>query len=72
MKALTAEGDDDIRDAGLIGTVQRIEHYEIAVYGTVRTLARLGDTGAADSLQTILRENVAFDRKLSAIARRAV
>jgi hypothetical protein len=35
----------------------------------MRTLAfRLSDTGAADSLQTILGENVAFDRKLSAIA----
>ena len=30
---IKAEGDDDIRDAGLIGAAQRIEHYEIAAYG---------------------------------------
>ena len=70
---ILAEGDDDIRDAGLIGAAQRIEHYEIAAYGTVRTLAfRLSDTGAADSLPTILGENVAFDRKLTAIAESSV
>ena len=70
---ILAEGDDDTRDAGLIGAAQRIEHYEIAACGTVRALAfRLSDTGAADSLQTILGENVAFDRKLSAIAESGV
>ena len=70
---ILAEADDDTRDAGLIGAAQRIEHYEIAACGTVRTLAfRLSDTGAADSLQTILGENVAFDRKLTAIAESSV
>ena len=67
------EGDHDIRDAGLIGAAQRIEHYEIAACGTVRTLAfHLSDTGAAAGLQTILNENVAIDRKLSAIAENSV
>ena len=33
-----AGGDSDVRDAGLIGAAQRVEHYEIAGYGTARTL----------------------------------
>ena len=74
MKALIkAEGDDDVRDAGLIGAAQRIEHYEIAAYGTARALAfRLSDTRAANSLQTILNEEVAVDHKLTAIAESSV
>ena len=68
-----AGGDDDIRDAGLIGAAQRIEHYEIAAYGTVRALAfRLSDSGAADRLQSTLDEEVAVDRKLTAIAESSV
>jgi ferritin-like metal-binding protein YciE len=35
-----AGGDESVRDAGLIGAAQRVEHYEIAGYGTARTLAR--------------------------------
>ena len=70
---MQAGGDDDIRDAGLIGAAQRIEHYEIAAYGTVRALAfRLSDSGAADRLQSTLAEEVAADRKLTAIAESSV
>ena len=70
---LKNEGDADIRDAGLIGAAQRIEHYEIAAYGTARALAlRLSDTGAADSLQTILNEEGAIDHRLTAIAESSV
>lgn len=70
---IKAEGDDDVHDAGLIGAAQRIEHYEIAAYGTARALAfRLSDTGAADSLQTILNEEGAVDQKLTAIAESSV
>ena len=70
---IKAEGDDDVHDAGLIGAAQRIEHYEIAAYGTARALAfRLSDTGAADSLQTILNEEGAVDQKLTAIAENGV
>jgi ferritin-like metal-binding protein YciE len=44
-----AEGDPDVRDAGLIGAGQRVEHYEIAGYGTARSLARrLGENQVAD------------------------
>ena len=64
-----ASGDPDVRDAGLIGAAQRVEHYEMAGYGTTRTLAtRLGESEAADSLQATLDEEEEADRKLTAIA----
>jgi ferritin-like metal-binding protein YciE len=70
---LMNEGDGDIRDAGLIGASQRIEHYEIAAYGTARAMALLlSDTGAADTLQRILNEESAFDHTLTGIAESSV
>jgi ferritin-like metal-binding protein YciE len=64
-----AGGDSNVRDAGLIGAAQRVEHYEIAGYGTARTLAtRLGETEAADKLQATLEEEAEADRKLTEIA----
>jgi ferritin-like metal-binding protein YciE len=64
-----AGGDRDVRDAGLIGAAQRVEHYEMAGYGTARSLAtRLGETGAADKLQATLEEESEADRKLTEIA----
>jgi ferritin-like metal-binding protein YciE len=64
-----AGGDDDVRDAGLIGAAQRVEHYEIAAYGTARHLARrLGETAAAQLLQATLDEEGAADKKLTSIA----
>ena len=52
-----AEGDPDVRDAGLIGAAQRVEHYEMAGYGTARSLARrLGDNQTAEILQQTLNE----------------
>jgi ferritin-like metal-binding protein YciE len=64
-----AGGDRDVRDAGLIGAAQRVEHYEMAGYGTARSLAtRLGETEAADKLQATLEEEGEADRKLTEIA----
>ena len=64
-----AGGDRDVRDAGLIGAAQRVEHYEIAGYGTARALAlRLGDSEAADKLQATLEEESEADLKLTEIA----
>ena len=77
MEGLIAEGEDyvkaggdkDVRDAGLIGAAQRVEHYEIAGYGTARTLAmRVGETEAAEKLQATLDEEAEADRKLTTIA----
>jgi len=59
----------EVLDAGLIGAAQRVEHYEIAAYGTARTLAQqLGDTAAANLLQQTLDEEYAADQKLTALA----
>lgn len=64
-----AGGSDDVRDAGLIGAAQRVEHYEIAGYGTTRTLAeRLGEIDAANLLQATLDEEFAADETLTDIA----
>jgi ferritin-like metal-binding protein YciE len=64
-----AGGNGDVRDAGLIGAAQRVEHYEIAGYGTVRALAlRIGDADAAAVLQTTLDEEKAADQLLTTIA----
>jgi ferritin-like metal-binding protein YciE len=77
MQGLIAEGEDyvkasgerDVRDAGLIGAAQRVEHYEMAGYGTTRTLAeRLGESEAAEKLQATLNEEGEADQKLTAIA----
>jgi ferritin-like metal-binding protein YciE len=68
-----AGGDNDVRDAGLIGAAQRVEHYEIAAYGTARAIAsRLGENAAARALQTTLNEEGAADKKLTAIAEQYV
>lgn len=69
QQMIKAKGDSDVRDAGLIGAAQRVEHYEIAAYGTARTLAqRLGRSRAAELLQVTLDEEGATDKKLTAIA----
>ena len=64
-----AQGDADVRDAGLIAAAQRVEHYEMAGYGTARTLARgLGEHEMASVLQQTLNEESQTDKKLTAIA----
>ena len=81
MEGLVAEGselisedaDDAVRDAGLIGAAQRVEHYEIAAYGTARALARcLGHDEAADLLGETLEEEKATDEKLTELAESAI
>lgn len=66
---ITAKGEPEVRDAGLIGAAQRVEHYEMAGYGTARTLPqRLGFRDIAKILQTTLAEEKAADEKLTAVA----
>jgi len=63
------EADPEVADAGMIGAAQKVEHYEIAAYGTARTHARrLGYTEAVDLLQQTLEEEAAADEKLTRIA----
>jgi ferritin-like metal-binding protein YciE len=77
MEGLVAEGEEVIaldgdpvaKDAALIGAAQRIEHYEIAAYGTASTLAgelELGDT--EELLSKTLDEESAADKLLTKIA----
>ena len=77
MKGLVEEGQeaiendspDAIRDAQLIGAAQRVEHYEIAAYGTARAFAEtLGETKIAGLLQETLDEEGDTNKKLTALA----
>ena len=64
-----ATGDPSVKDAALIASAQRVEHYEIAAYGTLRTLARqVGLNDVATLLQKTLDEEGSCDKKLTAIA----
>ena len=70
---LEEEGEESVIDAGLIGAAQRVEHYEIAAYGTVRTFANLlGEEEAADLLQQTLDEEGETDKHLSELAEEIV
>ena len=72
-RLLARKVDRDVRDAWLIATAQRVEHLEIAAYGTVRTYAEtLGYTFAAQLLQQTLEEERATDEKLTHLAERFV
>jgi len=77
MKGLIEEGEevmsedaeDQLMDAAIIGAAQRVEHYEIAAYGTARTFAeRLGNQQAAELLQQTLDEEKEADEKLTEIS----
>lgn len=65
--------DQDLRDAGLIASAQRVEHYEIAVYGSLATWAKqLGLLEDLQALHAILEEEKRADDKLSTLAKRVV
>jgi ferritin-like metal-binding protein YciE len=77
MEGLLEEGkelmeedlDENALDAGLIGAAQKVEHYEIAAYGTARTHAKLlGYSKTAKLLQQTLDEEGATDKKLTQLA----
>lgn len=68
-EATEEEGDGTIIDLGLIGAAQRVEHYEIAAYGTSRALAEaLGLDEVVELLQTTLDEEGDTDQLLTGIA----
>ncbi len=67
--AITGYDDPTVRDAALITAAQRMDHYEMAGYGTVRTFADvLGYDNIVDVLQTTLDEAGSADHKLTDIA----
>ena len=67
------EGEDFVIDAGLIAAAQKVEHYEIASYGTVRAWAdMLGEEDAAELLQQTLDEEGETDKRLTELAEEIV
>lgn len=69
QEALQLSGDPLVKDAALIAAAQRVEHYEMAGYGTVRTFAdQLGHSDAKDLLQQTLNEEGDADKKLTSLA----
>jgi hypothetical protein len=81
MKGLLEEGETmmnetparALRDAVMITGAQKVEHYEMASYGTVRTYARvLGEAAVARLLQRTLNEEKAANAKLTQIAEGSV
>ena len=77
MQGLLKEGDkmiteiskSPVRDAAIIGAAQKVEHYEISAYGTLRTMAEmLGQQDAAELLEETLEEEKATDDTLTEIA----
>ena len=81
MKGLIKEGDklasnvdeSPLRDAGLIGAANRVEHYEMAAYGTARTFAEmLGYNEATQLLEQTLQEEKQADRKLTELAEQMI
>jgi ferritin-like metal-binding protein YciE len=77
MEGLIEEGseaagedyEDDVKDEALIGAAQRVEHYEIAAYGTVRAMAeKLGEDAAVNLLGETLEEEKETDEKLTELA----
>jgi ferritin-like metal-binding protein YciE len=77
MEGLIEEGSEvmeedyeNLLDAALIGAAQRVEHYEIAGYGTVRSFAEtLGETEHVSLLDETLSEEKETDEKLTELAR---
>src|SRR5205807_3575566 len=77
MEGLVKEGSemlkedfpDEVKDAGIIGAAQRVEHYEIAAYGTVRAFAELlGESEQVSLLEETLNEEKQADEKLTQLA----
>ena len=73
QELLEEDGDPAVKDAGIIAALQRVEHYEMAGYGTVVAYAqRLGYTEATPLLQQTLDEEKAADAKLSQLAETSI
>lgn len=77
MRGLIEEGEETMNDKAegalmdqaLIGAAQRVEHYEMAAYGTVRSMAeQLGNSEAAGLLEETLNEEKEADAKLTEVA----
>jgi ferritin-like metal-binding protein YciE len=73
QEILEEDFEPDVLDAGIIAAAQKVEHYEIATYGTLRTFAETkGDTKSARILQEILEEEKEADRRLTELAESSI
>jgi ferritin-like metal-binding protein YciE len=69
LEILQQDGEESILDAGIIVAAQKVEHYEIAGYGSARTFAHLlGQNKAAELLQTTLDEEAETNQLLNRLA----
>jgi len=69
QEILNEDFEPDVLDAGIIAAAQKVEHYEIATYGTLRTFAEMkGDQKAAQMLQDTLDEEYEADKTLTRLA----
>jgi ferritin-like metal-binding protein YciE len=70
-EVMQEDAEPEVMDAALIAAAQRVEHYEMAGYGCVRTYADLlGEKAAAKLLQQTLDEEGATDKKLTKLAKK--
>jgi len=70
---LKEDGEESVIDAGIIVAAQKVEHYEIASYGSVRTFAQLlGKDRSAELLQTTLDEESETNETLNQLAEEIV
>ncbi len=68
-EAIDSDFEDDTKDAALIGAAQRVEHYEMAAYGTVCAMADLlGESEQASLLRETLEEEKETDEKLTELS----
>lgn len=68
-ETLKEDAPEAIKDAAIIGAAQRVEHYEIAVYGTVRAMAEtIGESEVALALDKILAQEHAADERLTELS----
>lgn len=73
QETIAEDAEPEVRDAALIAAAQRVEHYEIAGYGTVRTYAQmLGHNDQVRLLEQTLEEEKQTDRKLTQLAESSI
>jgi ferritin-like metal-binding protein YciE len=70
---ISDDAEESVKDAGLVGAAQRVEHYEIAGYGVAISLAKqLGHDDVASLLHETLEEEKETDEKLTQVAERTI
>lgn len=70
---IAEDADEDVRDAGIISDAQRVEHYEIAAYGSAIAHAKqIGKNDIADKLHTTLEQEKSADLKLTTLAKKQI